>query len=469
MSILISLFAFIITIGILVAIHEYGHFWVARKLGVKVLRYSVGFGKPLFTHISKDEDKIEYVLAAIPVGGYVKMLDEREGEVPEDQLDRAFNRQPVWKRIAIVLAGPLANFLFAIFAYALMFMVGVEGLKPYVGEVDPNTPAAVAGFEHLDEITSVNGKKVSSLTDAALSLLDQYLSNPQKIDVGVIKQDGNPAVRTLDVSSLQMLKDEGDYLEKIGIQPWLPYKLIVAKVYPGSAAEKAGFKAGDTILAGNGKPFVNDKEFTEFVSSNAGNEITIRVERHQSAGEGANANEADAEMLDIAVTPKLGEVKGVKRGLIGIGVGRYIPEEIYAKLHTVVRYSPLTALNNGIKKTWQMSTMTLSMIGRLVTGEASLKNVSGPVTIANYAGKSMVIGFSVFLGFLAIVSLSLGVMNLLPVPVLDGGHLLFYIIELIKGSPVSEAVEEIGMRIGVAMIGCLMVLAFYNDILRLLK
>ncbi len=465
MSFLTALFAFIVTIGILVAIHEYGHFWVARKLGVKVLRYSVGFGKPLYTYVSKDEDKVEYVLAAIPFGGYVRMLDEREGDVPEDQRHRAFNRQSVWKRIAIVLAGPLANFIFAIFAYALMFMVGVEGLKPYVGDIDAGSPAAVAGFEKLDKIVSVNDEPASSLTDATLLLLDEYLDNPERIEVGVIKEDGNPAVRTLDVSGLKMLQNEGDYLEKVGIHPWLPYVPAVAEVLPDGVAEKAGFKAGDTFLAGNGRPFKSVKDFTRFVSDNAGKPITLTVERDTSKAK----DKSDRQTLDITVTPELREIDGVKRGVIGVAVGRYIPEEMYAKIHTVVRYSPLTALHNGVRKTWQMSTMTLSMIGRLITGEASLKNVSGPVTIANYAGKSMVIGFSVFLGFLAIVSLSLGVMNLLPVPVLDGGHLLFYVIELIKGSPVSEAVEEIGMRIGVAMVGSLMVLAFYNDILRLLK
>lgn len=462
MSFLISLFAFVITIGILVAIHEYGHFWVARKLGVKVLRYSVGFGKPIFTRTSKDADKVEYVLAAIPFGGYVKMLDEREGEVPEDQLHRAFNRQSVWKRIAIVLAGPLANFLFAILAYALMFMVGVDGLKPYVGEVAKGSPAEMAGFQFKDKITSINNEKVASLTDATLVLLDAYLSNPDAINVGVLKADGEPAKRVLDASGLSMLKDEGDYLEKVGIQPWLPYKPAIAKVFPGSVAEKAGFKTGDIVLAGNDKPFTSVKAFTDFVNNNAGKQITLRVQRQ-------NDKDAEPVKLDIQVVPQLREIEGVEKGAIGIGVGRYIPEDEYARIHTVVRYTPLTALYNGARKTWQMSTMTLSMIGRLVTGDASLKNVSGPVTIANYAGKSMVIGFSVFLGFLAIVSLSLGVMNLLPVPVLDGGHLLFYIIELIKGSPVSEAVEEVGMRIGIAMVGSLMVLAFYNDILRLIK
>ncbi len=459
MSFLIALFAFILTIGILVAIHEYGHFWVARKLGVKVLRFSVGFGKPLYTYISKDEDKVEYVLAAIPFGGYVKMLDEREGDVPEEQAHRAFNRQSVWTRIAIVLAGPMANFIFAIFAYAAMFMVGVNGWQPFIGDVVENTPAAQAGFEKMDKIVAVNGKQVDSLSDATIMLLDEYLSNPEKVSVDVVKENGSSAVRVMDMSQLKLLKDEGDYLEKAGLKPWLPYYPGIAKVMEGKAAEKAGFSAKDKIIAGNGVEFTSVGDFIDLVKNNVGNELTLTVSRGEKGNE---------QKLDIKVTPELYKDEHGERGVIGIQVGQYVPPEIYDKLHTVVRHGPIESLNQGVKKTWQMTTMTLTMIGRLVTGEASLKNISGPVTIANYAGKSMVIGFSVFLGFLAIVSLSLGVMNLLPVPVLDGGHLLFYIIEIIKGSPVSAAVEEMGMRIGVAMVGALMVLAFYNDILRLL-
>lgn len=455
MSIITSLFAFILTIGILVAIHEYGHFWVARKLGVKVLRYSVGFGKPLFTYISKDEDKVEYILAAIPFGGYVKMLDEREGEVPEDQRHRAFNTQSVWTRIAIVLAGPAANFIFAIIAYAAMFMVGVNGWQPYIGDVVDDTPAAQAGFEKMDKIVAVNGERVDSLSDAAILILDEYLSNPAEVSVKVEKENGTSAIRNMDMSSLKLLKDEGDYLEKAGLKPWLPYYPGIAMVMEGKPAALAGFKAKDRIIAGNGEVFTSVDSFIKLVNTNVGNELTLSILR-------------DDKMMELKVTPIQYKDKDGDRGVIGIQVGRYVPKDVYEKLHTIVRYSPLEAFGQGAKKTWQMSTMTLSMIGKLVTGEASLKNVSGPVTIATYAGKSIVIGFSVFLGFLAIVSLSLGVMNLLPVPVLDGGHLLFYIIELIKGSPVSAAFEEMGMRIGVAMVGALMVLAFYNDILRLL-
>ncbi len=462
MTFLIALGAFIITIGILVAIHEYGHFWVARKLGVKVLRYSVGFGKPLYTYISKDEDKVEYVIAAIPFGGYVKMLDEREGDVPEELKHRAFNLQPVWKRIAIVLAGPLANFIFAIFAYALTFMIGVEGMKPYVGEVVKNSPAAEAGFESMDIITAINGKSVESTRDTRLLLLDEYLANPAKIEVTVTKESGNSTVRNMDLSQLNLLKKEGDHLEIAGIKRWRPYLPIIHQVLPGKAADKAGFKAGDKLISGNGETFASLKDFSKFVSQNTDKEIAVLVERKDVDGN-------NKEKITINVTPILTKIEGKERGLIGVSVAGYLSEVVYDKLHIVTSYSPFEALKRGTLETWNMSIMSLKVMGRLVTGEASLKHISGPVTIATYAGETIRHGIVVFLGFLAIISLSLGVMNLLPIPVLDGGHLLFYVIELIKGSPVSETIQEYGMRIGVAMVGAFMVLAFYNDILRLIS
>ncbi len=456
MSFLIALGAFIITIGILVAIHEYGHFWVARKLGVKVLRYSVGFGKPLYTYISKDEDKIEYVLAAIPFGGYVKMLDEREGDVPEELKHRAFNLQPVWKRIAIVLAGPMANFIFAIFAYALTFIIGVEGMRPYVGEVVENSPAAEAGFESMDIITGINGNSVETIRDTRLLLLDEYLANPDQIDFSVTKESGNAAVLKLDLSQINLLKKEGDHLKFVGIKAWRPYLPYVHQVLPGKPAEKAGFKADDKLISVDGKTFTSPKDFSTYVGQNMDKDLVIRVKRN------------DNELITLHVTPELIEDKGKQKGIIGVAMGGYLSDEVYDKLHIVVNYSPFEALKRGTAETWNMSIMSLKVMGRLVTGQASLKHISGPVTIATYAGETIRHGLVVFLGFLAIISLSLGVMNLLPIPVLDGGHLLFYIIEFIKGSPVSEAIQEFGMRIGVAMIGAFMVLAFYNDILRLI-
>lgn len=452
----IALFAFIITIGVLVAVHEYGHFWVARKLGVKVLRYSIGFGKPIWTHISKKDDKVEYVLGMIPAGGYVKMLDEREGEVAEEEKHRAFNNQVLWRRFAIVLAGPVANFLFAILVYCAMYLVGVESLNPYVGEVTKESPAAKAGFEFQDKIVAINGNQARSLSDTTLLLLDEYLDNPADISVEVLTKEGASAVRKMDLSGLDMLKDEGNYLEKTGIHPWFPYLPAVHEAMPNRAAAIAGLKAKDKLLGADDISFASVDHFMTYVAAKPGKEINFHIER-------------DQKLLDIAITPESVEQKGKIVGVIGIRMAGYISEDGRDKLRTVISYPPVEAFKHGAQTTWLMSTMTFKVIGRLITGEASVKNVSGPITIANYAGKSMEISLAAFLGFIAIVSVSLGVMNLLPVPMLDGGHLLYYIIEFFKGSPVSEPVQEIGMRVGIAMVGSLMVLAFYNDILRLMN
>jgi regulator of sigma E protease len=459
MTILISILAFIVTIGILVTIHEYGHFWVARKLGVKILRFSVGFGKPLWKYVSNDKDKTEYVLAAIPFGGFVRMLDEREGEVEEYEKHRAFNRQKVWKRFAIVLAGPLFNFIFAIFAYFLMYMVGVEAIQPYVGKVIENSPAAEAGFQHKDKITAINGKPVPSLTEATLLLLDEYLKDPKHMSVSVTTAEGKSRVRQLDLSGVRLLKDEKDYLEKVGFTPWFPYKPAVGKLMEGKPAALAGFKVGDILLEVNGNKLETIEDFVSYVNAQAGNELSVLVERENKNG--------NSKKLTLTVTPELGKYKGKPVGQIGIAVGRKVSDEDIIKLRTMVSYPVARSLQQGAKKTWQMSTMTLKVMGRLVTGDASLKNISGPITIANYAGKSALLGISAFLGFLAIVSVSLGVLNLLPIPMLDGGHLFYYIIEIIKGSPVSDGVQEIGLRIGLTLVGSLMIMAFYFDIMRL--
>ena len=457
-TISIALFAFIITIGVLVAVHEYGHFWVARKVGVKVLRYSIGFGKPIWTHTSEKDDKIEYVIGMIPAGGYVKMLGQGDDndEIPEEEQHRAFNNQVLWKRFAIVLAGPVANFLFAILVYCAMYLVGVESLNPYVGEITKDSPAAKAGFQFQDKITAINGNTARSLSDTTLLLLDEYLDNPADINVEVLTKEGLTAVRKMDLSGLKMLKNEGDYLEKTGIHPWLPYLPAVHEAMPGRAAAVAGLKAKDKLIGADDIKFASIDHFMSYVAAKHGEEIVFHIERK-------------SELMDITITPESVERKGKMVGVIGIRMAGYISEDGRDKLRTVISYPPVEALKHGAQTTWLMSTMTFKVIGRLITGEASVKNVSGPITIANYAGKSMEISLAAFLGFIAIVSVSLGVMNLLPVPMLDGGHLLYYVIEFFKGSPVSEAMQEMGMKVGIAMVGSLMVLAFYNDILRLMN
>lgn len=457
MSLLTTILAFLVTIGILVTIHEFGHYWVARRLGVKVLRFSIGFGKPLWKRVSKDADRVEYVLAALPLGGYVKMLDERECEaddkIPEHELARAFNRQVLWKRAAIVFAGPLANFLLAIVIYALTFIMGVDTFRPVV-EVRKDTPASIAGFQTGDTLTAINGEAVASWDDLHMLLVEDYLKSP-RLEVSVITPEGNSALRVLDLGDKPMFKDESDFLNKVGLSLWTR-GIGISGVLAGSAAEQAGLQAGDKVLSINGISPQSIHEFIQIVQNNPGQVLSLRVLR--------NENE-----MNITVTPQSKVLEGKTVGALGANVGAYMTDAARAELAFTQRYGVFEALWRGVVKTQQMAIVTLKLMGRMLTGEVALKNVSGPVTIAQFAGASASIGLGAFLGFLAIVSISLGVLNLLPVPMLDGGHLMYYLIELVKGSPVSAEVEAVGLRIGIALIGCLMVLALYNDFIRLMN
>ncbi len=451
MTILIAVLAFFVAIAILVGVHEFGHFWVARKLGIKVIRFAIGFGKPLWTYKSKDKDGTEYVLAAIPMGGYVKMLDEREGDVPEDEKHRAFNRQPVWKRFLVVLAGPMFNFIFAIAAFSAIQMMGIDSVRPYIGEITAGTPAAKSGFQMKDKIVAINDSSVESMQQVRLSLLTEYLKNPD-LNIHVETATGNRVTRRLDLSNTPLLADEKDYFAKTGMDFWRPpHTTIITMVQENSAAKAAGVLAEDIVIGVDGKKTLSSEEFSNYINEHAGQNIRLMVNR--------NGTE-----LSLNMTPRLSKIDGVERGLIGVGLARKFSDEDMQDLFFKREASFLEAVKNGSSETWDMSVMTLKVMGRLITGEASLKNLSGPITIADYAGKSANVGFKAFLGFLAIISLSLGVLNLLPIPMLDGGHLFYYIIEVIKGSPVSEKVEAIGMRIGMSLVGLLMVVAIYNDI-----
>jgi len=452
MSILINIFAFIVAVGILVTFHELGHYWVAKRLGVKVLRFSIGFGKPLWKKIAGD-DRTEYVIAAIPLGGYVKMLDEREGKVDRAELHRAFNRQSVWRRIAIVGAGPMANFLFAVLAYWLMFMIGVNGVKPIVGVVNPSSPAAEAGLRAGDQIHSVNGELTPTWQNATLRLLDQALETG-RVELEVSDTSGGIRFVLVDMQDTQALSGDGNLLEQLGISPWRPkLDAVIGDVVEDGAAQRGGLLPGDRVLTANGQRIEDWSQWVEFIRTRPKQMLSLVIERNQ-------------ERMTLALQTESQHVDG--RTIGRIGAYPYIDRQKFAEMRVTVRYGPIQSLGNALAKTWDISTLTLRVLWKLVTGEASLKNISGPVTIAEFAGVSALIGVSAFLGALAIFSISIGILNLLPVPVLDGGHLLYYLIEVIKGSPVSEQTEAVGQRIGLVMLAGLMALAFYNDLVRLL-
>lgn len=454
MDLLFIIPAFLVTIGILVTVHEFGHYWVAKKLGVKVLRFSVGMGKAVWSK-QAGADNTEYCIAALPLGGYVKMLDEREGNVAPEEAHRAFNRQTVWTRIAIVFAGPLANFLLAIVVYFLMYLMGVQAIKPLV-YAQADTPAAVAGFQAGDEITQINGSPVKSMQDARMLVLEEYLKSPT-LQVAVNTQTGEQTERTLDLSNEKLLADEQDLLDQIGLNAWAREKhVVVSKVLEGSPAEQGGLQAKDRMLKINDTAIQDARSLVKLIQANAGKTLTVEVQRASG-------------VTQLQVTPKLVERDGKQVAQMGVGLGEVVPPEVMKELVFLHHYAPWDAFVRGLEETYQMSIMSLKLMGRLVTGEVSLSNISGPVTIATYAGDAARSGLPYFLGFLAIISISLGILNLLPIPMLDGGHLMYYLIEIVKGSPVSEKVEEFGLRIGMAAIGGLMVIALYNDFMRLIK
>ena len=455
-SILYSILAFVAAIGILVTIHEFGHYWVARLCGVKVLRFSVGFGKPLWIK-KAGPDQTEYVLAAIPLGGYVKMLDEREGDVAEDELKYAFNRQHVSKRIAIVAAGPVFNFLFAIAAYSLMYINGVNGIKPYIGEITKPGIAQSAGVQQKDLILSVNGIQTLSWEKARLTLMHEALDEPV-LNIQVQGKDLQIRDLQLDISRLNFLQEENaDLLKQMGFGMWRPQiPPQIDEVMAGGAAEAAGLQAGDKIKSLDGEKISNIRQWVDIIRANADKEILLVVQR-----------DGRTEKLLIKPRPKMDD--GQRIGYIGVRNVVVIPDEMRQQLRVVEQYGVLDAVLEGADKTWQMSVLTLKVLGKLVVGEASVKNLSGPITIAKYAGLSAQIGLEQFFAFLAIISISLGVLNLLPVPMLDGGHLMYYCIEIIKGSPVSEGFEAVGQRIGMALLMMLMTIAIYNDVLRLVE
>ncbi|MFK3947174.1 RIP metalloprotease RseP [Pseudomonas fulva] len=450
MTALYMIIGTLVALGVLVTFHEFGHFWVARRCGVKVLRFSVGFGTPLVRW--HDRQGTEFVIAAIPLGGYVKMLDEREGDVPPALVGQSFNRKPVGQRIAIVAAGPVANFLLAIFFFWVLAMLGSQQIRPVIGTVENGSPAAAAGLTAGQEIVSVDGKPTNGWSAVNLQLV-RRLGESGTLNIGV-RDEGSSTEQQRQVKLDQWLKgaDEPDPIRSLGVQPWRPaIEPVLAEIDPKGPAGAAGLKTGDRLLGIGGQSVNEWQQVVDSVRARPGAQVVVRVER-------------DGAPLDVPVT--LG-VKGegeAAAGYLGAGVkGGQWP----ASMLREVSYGPLEAVGEGLSRTWNMSVLTLGSLKKMLFGELSVKNLSGPITIAKVAGASAQSGVGDFLNFLAYLSISLGVLNLLPIPVLDGGHLLFYLVEWARGRPLSDRVQGWGVQIGISLVLGVMLLALINDLGRL--
>ena len=450
MSALYMIVGTLVALGVLVTFHEFGHFWVARRCGVKVLRFSVGFGMPLLRW--HDRRGTEFVIAAIPLGGYVKMLDEREGEVPADQLDQSFNRKTVRQRIAIVAAGPIANFLLAMVFFWVLAIMGSEQVRPVIGAVEADSMAAKAGLIAGQEIVSIDGEPTTGWGAVNLQLV-RRLGESGTVNVVVREQDSTTETpRELALDHWLKGADEPDPIKSLGIRPWRPsLPPVLAELDPKGPAQAAGLKTGDRLLALDGQTLGDWQQVVDLVRVRPDTKIVLKVER-----EGAQ--------IDVPVTLSVrGEAKAAG-GYLGAGVKS---PEWPPSMVREVSFGPLAAIGEGAKRTWTMSVLTLESLKKMLFGELSVKNLSGPITIAKVAGASAQSGVADFLNFLAYLSISLGVLNLLPIPVLDGGHLLFYLIEWVRGRPLSDRVQGWGMQIGISLVVGVMLLALINDLGRL--
>lgn len=453
MTALTTAVAFVLALGSLILFHELGHYLIARALGVKVLRFSIGFGRPLVRRVL-GRDKTEWVIAVIPLGGYVKMVDEREGVVAPADLPRAFNRQSVYRRFAIVAAGPAANFLLAIALYWVLFLSGMPGLRPVMDAPPAATPAFAAGFKAGDTLRKIGSEQVPTWQDARWLLL-QHAVNRATVRVEVTDARGYIEIRMLDFSALTGDDLEGDFMQAAGFRRSSPpIDAVIGQVVPGGPAEHAGLKAGDRIVAVDGVALRHWHDLVAEIRSRPGGRLEFVVER------------GEARMNVTIVADAVNEA-GRQIGRIGAGP-RVDPEALRSML-TEVRYGGVESLGKAVTKTWETSVFSIRMLWKMLTGHISLKNLSGPITIADYAGQSAQIGWVAYLSFVALISISLGVLNLLPVPLLDGGHLMYYIVEILKGRPVSERAMQIGQHVGMAVLFTLMLLALYNDVNRLIS
>ncbi|MFT4171114.1 MAG: RIP metalloprotease RseP [Rhodocyclaceae bacterium] len=452
MGLLHYIWYFLLALAVLIAVHEYGHYLAARLCGVKVLRFSLGFGRTVFLR-RIGPDQTEWAVSLIPLGGYVRMLDESEGPVAYDERHRAFNLQPVWKRAIIVVAGPLANFLLAIVVYWAMFIHGSHELPAVLGPVANASVAQRAGLVEGERIVSIDGESVASWADVRWLIVDRGIDR-RTVEVVATAKDGSTQVGMLDLSALTIDDRANDVMGQIGLSPVLPLvPAVIGTVVGDGAGQRAGLREGDRILAVNGQAVSDFREFARLVAHHPGQPISLRIQR-------------GAATLDLAATPDVVAGSEPARGRLGVGV-REDREAVERNL-VLVDYGPVAALSKAVAQTWNTTTFSLKVMWKMIVGEVSIRNVSGPVTIADYAGQTARAGFEAYMRFLALVSISLGVLNLLPVPILDGGHLLYYVAEAIRGKPLSERVMELGQKAGFAILASLMALAFFNDINRLL-
>lgn len=443
-----SILWFVVAISILVAVHEYGHYIVGRWCGMKVLRFSVGFGKPVWTWIGRSPDHTEYCISAIPLGGYVKFLDERDGPVDAEDRGRAFTHRPILCRIAVLLAGPLFNFLFAILAYWVLFINGVPALKPAVGQVMPDSYAAAAGLEYGDRIVAVGDRRAVDWETTLLAMIDEMVANG-RIPLRLRRASGSEHQVEIDVGGdSARLTEPGLLFDGLGFVPWQP-PAIVASIAEGGAAAAAGILTGDRITRIDGESIYDFFDLQSVISERPGQSVPVELVR-------------DGRDLYFDVTVGVSEVDGIERGLLGVGISRD-----FGDLRFDRKYNPLVAVKESIIQTWTTTTFTLRMLGNMLTGDVSFKNISGPISIAQYAGDSAAAGFDRFLRFLALISISLGALNLLPVPILDGGQIVYQVIEWLKGSPLSMRSQMLGQQVGMLALLLLMSFAFYNDIARI--
>ena len=452
MSLLHTIVAFIVALGLLIVVHEYGHYLIARWCGVKVLRFSVGFGRPLLTK-EIGPDRTEWVIAAIPFGGYVKMLDEREGPVEPREFERAFNRQSVWRRFAIVVAGPVANFLFAIAVYAGLFMYGLPEARPVLGAPPPESAAAAAGLRAGDTVRAVEGEPITTWQELRWRVLQSALQRaPLRLDV--VNEKGHLSTVTLDLRGFPADDVESDALERVGLRLYRPpLEPVLGQVVSGGAAERAGLTPGDRVLLADGKPVRTWEELVTAVQARPDMPLSLQIER-------------DGTTRTLEVVPA--SVSAGQKRIGRIGAAPQVPASHAEKMLIRVQHGVAESVWKGVLKTADIAVFSLKMLGKMLLGEVSWKHLSGPVTIADFAGQSAQMGWVSYLTFLALISISLGVLNLLPIPLLDGGHLMYYAIEIVKGRPVSERAMELGQRVGLALLLVMMAFAFYNDLNRLL-